>query len=1110
MRERACVILVSGVAAGLMGAACCAAVTPNDIQDGSDSDRIEAAIAEAVKTGARAIEIPRVNAKREEPVWLIDRAVLLPSDFTLVLRDCLIRLSPGTQDNIIRNAGTAQEPMEGNENIRILGVGRAALSGGVSAHFNPPGDRSGWRTIGVLLCGVKRFTIEGLTLEETQAWAVSVENGCSEGRIANLTFRNTNRYPNQDGVDIRKGCHDILIENITGETGDDTVALTGLRNDPAKANPGVRSMQAGGNAPRSDDDIYNITVRNVRAKVAGGHHIVRLLNHDGIRLYNVFISDVTDTSVAGEPRVQAGVKIGDLRYASMSPCQLGDTFNIFVKNVRTRGKAGVRIQGPLKNAVLRDIVGFDGCTNGVERAAPSEHVVVDASHAEEPPVIGAWFWSQEVLEPDGFKPFLDAAAAHTPYTLLTTSCRRAEAVEPQVHEQVGLAVRYANARGLKMAQEVDLRLARQAFRARYPGEQQEELVLQMVAFTNGAPAEAVFLGSDAGDHMNGSLPKYECLTTRLVRAYSFVLGPDGIEPATVKDITGEGVCALADGPRKLTVRVPAQPGRSACVIAAHTCLTPDVFAPHLLAFQRSLIRQYADLPLAGIMKDEWGFPPDHTGNPAHDRYWYSEATAGAYARESDGRDLVRDALLMCAGETGRERERQAAINRYWKICRERNAAIEDDFYRAGKETFGLDAFVVTHATWTPYPGAQEFRKNGLDWWQATRDIGQSDESTPYPCRTSLAKRWGFPLWYNQTYAKEPEPYVGALWSGALGGGRLNVHPLYPRPDLTGGERDFTLMRSGLMAGLTRLRMLDFITRAPLDCPVAVVFGHACAMNWAGPSYNRVGMAVAGALCEAGYPADLFPSSLVGSAALRIDAEGYVCLGPQRYRAVVLYQPEFGDEAELAFFEQAARGKSAVFQVGDWTRDAAARPLDGAARLGSDVRVCSGDAACAEAVTRYLAAGKVERVTGWTGRLAGWGQGAGVRHATPPTDGHSVLTDGTYVRIAGGKNPAGDPICETFVWQGQSVTVDAVGVVAIRFALDGNVAAFAAGGLKRLKAGRLDITLQEQADLAFITERDGKIKGVFQGRPGDAPAALLAITPEWRALASPAVFPASAR
>lgn len=723
---------------------------------------------------------------------------------------------------------------------------------------------------------------------------------------------------------------------------------------------------------------------------------------------------------------------------------------------------------------------------GLSRAAEQP----GPSGSDRPPVIGAWFWTQRDLEPEGYRGFLDAAAARSPYTLLSTACRRAEVVEPRVHDQAGLAARYAASRGMKIAWEVDLRLARQAFRARYPGELQEELVLKFVEFTNGAPAEVVFQGADTSDHMNGSLPKYECLNTRLVRVYAFARGADGIDPASVRDVTAQAVPA-AGGPRKLSVRVPAQAGGGACVIAAHTALTPDVFAPHLLSFQREIVTQYADLPLAGIMKDEWGFPPDHTGNPRHDRFWYSAATARAYAERSGGADLVRDSLLMCAGEKGRERERLAAINRFGALCRSRNAEIEHDFYRAGKEAFGKAAFIVTHATWTPYPGPQEFRKNGLSWWEATRDIGQSDESTPVPCRTSLAKRWGYPLWYNQYYAKEVDPYVRELWQGALSGGRLNVHPLYPRQDLKGGERERLLLESGLMAGLARLRVLDEVARAPLACPVAVIFGHACAMNWAGPAYNRVGLEVASALAAAGYPADVFPTSVVGAQALQLDDEGYVCLGPQRYAAVVLYQPEFCGEAELNFFSRAAGGKSALFLLGEWTRDAEARPLDAGARLGAKVRRCASEEACAADALRALEAADAVRVTPWDRRNA--------THPAPPADGFTVLTDGTYVRAAGTKNPAGDPLCETFTWQGRTVSVDAVGVVAIRFGGEGAVAAFAAGGLKRLKTDTLALELPERTDLAFERQPDGSYAGVVQGLGGEIPEPLKALTPRWRKL-----------
>ncbi|MDX9867027.1 MAG: glycosyl hydrolase family 28 protein [Kiritimatiellia bacterium] len=353
-----------------------AAISPNDFDRGSDSDRIEAAIGRAVRGGERTVEIPRLNAKRDQPVWLIERAILVPSDFTLVLRGCRIQLAPGTQDNLIRNAGTARTPMQGDRNIRILGMGNAVLSGGTEAHFDPPGDKSGWRTIGVLLCGVRHFTLDGFGMEETQAWAISVENGCAYGRISNIAFNSSNKMPNQDGVDVRKGCHDILIENITGSVGDDAVALTGLRSDKPPA-PGRKAMQLGGRAPTDHDDIYNITIRNVQAKCVGGHGIIRLLNHDGIRLYNIIVRDVIDTSTDRDPRVQAAVRIGDTNYSSMRKAEPGEMFNIVVDTVLTRGHTGVTILGPLKNARIDNILGFGGCTNLIRKSAVTQNVTQD-------------------------------------------------------------------------------------------------------------------------------------------------------------------------------------------------------------------------------------------------------------------------------------------------------------------------------------------------------------------------------------------------------------------------------------------------------------------------------------------------------------------------------------------------------------------------------------------------------------------------------------------------------------------------------------------------------------------------------------------------------------
>ena len=110
--------------------------------------------------------------------------------------------------------------------------------------------------------------------------------------------------------------------------------------------------------------------------------------------------------------------------------------------------------------------------------------------------------------------------------------------------------------------------------------------------------------------------------------------------------------------------------------------------------------------------------------------------------------------------------------------------------------------------------------------------------TPFCVRTALAKKWHSPLWYNMYYDGSIKAYEEDLWRHALGGGRMNFHPLWPHP----WEKLTTSLLSGkLLAADCRVRLLNYISTAPIDCPVAVVFGHPSALNWAG-----AGLADAGA------------------------------------------------------------------------------------------------------------------------------------------------------------------------------------------------------------------------------------------------------------------------
>ncbi|MCL4178222.1 MAG: hypothetical protein KJ072_10840 [Verrucomicrobia bacterium] len=716
------------------------------------------------------------------------------------------------------------------------------------------------------------------------------------------------------------------------------------------------------------------------------------------------------------------------------------------------------------------------------------------------PSLGCWFWSETEFQPDGYRPFLDLVGRHSAFNLLTTSLRvpQREVTESAVHEQIGKAAAYARQYAMKLVMDLDVRLARQAFHRAYPDELQEMLRLREIPLESNDEVVLTISADVPGDHYTFATTPYVPVSSRLVRVYLCRETEGQIDPESVRDITAR--CRVIDAATNaLSVAIPpdfAGRGQQAVVAAAFAHLTPDVFAPHLMAFQRRILSQYANLPLAGACKDEWGFPPSFDGCPAKNDFWFSRDYAVAYARRTGGRDLTRDCLLMWRAERGRDQERQAAINHYQQLAWQRNAALEDDFHRAVKETFGPAALVATHPTWWPNPDLREFKKNGLHWWAATRDLAQTDEVTPFAVRTALTKKWGGPLWFNMFYASTVPDYEQALWSHALGGGRINFHPLYPTPDALGLRNTTALLRGDLMQADARLRLLHFIARTPLDSPVAVIFGHAAAMNWAGPHYNDVGLSLANELWRHGYPADLIPADEIQAGALRVDEAEWVRYGTQRYSAAVLYHPEFEPAHNLMFLTDAARGHTALWRVGEWTRDFEARPF--IAQWPAGIKATADVPAAVSQIVSHLQTIGVQAQTPATETI-GWDTSS----PAPPRTGTCRLIDGSRIWLAGSRQLAGDPLAINEVVAGVPIVAEAKGVLAVRVNAQGHLEALAAGGLRRFEGGGVALQLDPPLDLAFWIDAQRRRHGVVQETTDTIPESLRAWTPHWLRLALPA-------
>jgi hypothetical protein len=299
----------------------------------------------------------------------------------------------------------------------------------------------------------------------------------------------------------------------------------------------------------------------------------------------------------------------------------------------------------------------------------------------------------------------------------------------------------------------------------------------------------------------------------------------------------------------------------------------------------------------------------------------------------------------------------------------------------------------------------------------------------------------------------------------------------------------------------RVRLLNFIAKTPADCPVAVIFGQACAMNWAGPAHGQAGVKLAEQLRGAGFPADLIPSSEIGGKTLRVDEDGFLRYGPQRYAAMVFYHPEFENPQTAQFLRQVADArKTALYRIGTWTTDFDGRPFNGEAALPAEMSVMADEAAGVASVVAGLTRRGIEPQAALG--LSKLGIEIIAQGTPAPCQGHSRLIDGTRILMAAEKEPTGDPIQTTLKIGVQEVEVDALGIVGVRLDDKGQLDAVAAGGLKYLRTGSTQISLPSRIDLALWHDSDGRWHGVLQDYEGDVPAALAAFTNDWLRLAVP--------
>ena len=648
---------------------------------------------------------------------------------------------------------------------------------------------------------------------------------------------------------------------------------------------------------------------------------------------------------------------------------------------------------------------------------------------------------------------------------------RLDLSSPYVEERVAEAVRSLRGSGISLVLFVDPRLMREEFLSRWPDDflhwRQFEVVKPDVDGTARFCANIERLG----DHMlYGTKDKYSWWKPGRLVSVRAVKGKDF---NTARSVTAEDV-SCSEKAVSGTVRGLASDEELVAEVD-FPLNEIDPCSPRLLPFMREVVFRYKKIGIDGYCLDEWGFQsPKATAMLQYRAFWHSAHFAREYSRRSGGGNLEKDMLEFALGADAPTV--RSAVNAYIRTIYDTCAAIEGDMYVSNKRMFGKDAFVGKHATWWAQLGsASEPLHNGLNWWAAKRDWAQSDENVPVPADTGMMKKFGSPLWLNEGYGFNPRHYVSTLWRYALCGGRMNWHGIVADRRTDYLQRTYSnrierryhriadMFSDDAIRAEEILRLLPLMTRAPVDCPVAHIFGYERFVNWLDSSRGDWGADIAHGLGGYGYYVDAYPANEISAGTFSVK-DGRLRIGRQRYEAVVLHNLSAAERVEWKSFAQAHALKTHVFE----------NPK-------------------AEDVKAYLdSVGTVKQTP-----LASTGFWGGKSNRLPLSDGVMNLTDGTRVRIKGGHPDfAGDSIEGEIAVGGITVKYEARGMFAAR-AESGILSGIAGGEIFRIEAPGMSLSLSKPADIALVKLSDGW-HGVWQTGDMSAPIPeeLLKLTSKW--------------
>lgn len=406
------------------------------------------------------------------------------------------------------------------------------------------------------------------------------------------------------------------------------------------------------------------------------------------------------------------------------------------------------------------------------------------------------------------------------------------------------------------------------------------------------------------------------ITSELLRVYAFRKCGDGFYGAdSLVDITGRAKILYRD-PECLSFSLDTGEftGYTVYAMVAHYYSCIDLFSQCSVREYRKLMDAYGDLPLSGIVLDEFKnmvITPPWAAGEFRERFYGKNFHR--YFKEQTGEDLIQTLFEMRFCPLGRENVRICAINRYFDVFRHSTKRMEQLIAEYSQKVFGENAFWGLHNTYHNDLQSDEIWQTCCNWWEVPRKYAQTDEDIPYPIRMGIACGCQENLVYDMYYATDKTKYFEKAIRDARFGGRIHYHIMR-----SGGNSEIS-WNTGNSEFLEevkpyeeKIELLNLFDPAMPKMELLVVFGFPALCNWYPNTAARSSMDINGelnitdrvnTLWEKGYLNALAPSDAIADGRITMKNGEFDYCG-HRFRKLLFLYPQYSKPKVLRFLQNA--------------------------------------------------------------------------------------------------------------------------------------------------------------------------------------------------------------